>query len=259
MMRFFSLIFVFFLNQILWSQVVNIENKRIYDDTAGWSGTLDASFSAVQNKDLLMTGAFRPRVQYKTRKHYYLFLTDWVYSKGADRIYANSGMVHFRYAYRLKSKIDTVKKSPWKWESYTQIQYNQLLDQRMRSVTGSGLRVKMYDKKGYKFFAGTSFFYEYEDIQSSGEKIHDVRWNTYLSWFIDPKGNFSFSGATYFQPALRDFNDYRLMGQYALTVRFLKRVDIRLEFTSFYDTRPPENVRNWIFSSSAGVRIRLGE
>jgi hypothetical protein len=241
------------------SQVVNIENRRIYDDTSGWSGAIDAGFSAVQNKDLLLTGSFRPRVQFKTKKHYYLFLTDWVYSKGAERIYANSGMIHFRYAYRLGWGRDTVYKSPWKWESYAQIQYNQLLDQRMRALAGSGLRVKFLDKKGYKFFAGTSAFYEYEDIQSSSEIIEDVRWSNYLSWFIDPKTNFSFSGATYFQPNFSDFNDFRLMGQYALMFRFFKRVDFRIDYTTFYDTRPPENVRNWIFSSSAGVRIRLGE
>lgn len=251
-------VFIFLCNG-LFSQVVNIENKRIYDDTSGWSGAIDASFSAVQNKDLLLTGAFRPRVQYKSKKHYYLFLTDWVYSKGADRIYANSGMIHFRYAYRLGSKKDTTKKSPWKWESYAQIQYNQMLDQRLRALAGSGLRVKFLDQGGYKFFAGSSAFFEYEEIQSSTEIIQDVRWSNYISWFIDPKSNFAFSGATYYQPNLGDFNDFRLMGQYALTFRFFRRVDFRLEYTTFFDSKPPSNVRNWIFSSSAGIRIRLGE
>lgn len=46
------LIVVLFLSESLFAQVVNIENKRIYDDTSGWSGALDAGFSAVQNKDL---------------------------------------------------------------------------------------------------------------------------------------------------------------------------------------------------------------
>ena len=241
------------------AQVVNIENRRIYDDTLGWSGAIDAAFSATQNKDLLLTGSFRPRVQFKTKKHYYLFLTDWVYSKGADRVYANSGMIHLRYAYRLPHLKDTSRKSPWKWESYSQIQYNQLLDQRLRALAGTGIRVKFYDKKGYKFFAGTSAFYEYEDIQSSGVINQDVRWSNYVSWFVDPKTNFTFSAATYFQPSFQHFDDFRLMGQYALTFKFVKRVDFRIDFTTFYDSRPPEGVREWIFSSSAGIRIRLGE
>src|SRR5574343_603890 len=111
-MKQFVVICLIFFSEFCFSQVVNIENKRIYDDTAGWSGALDAGFSAVQNKDLLLNANFRPRVQYKTPKHYYLFLTDWYYSKGADRVYANTGMAHFRYAYRLQGKNAT-KKSPW--------------------------------------------------------------------------------------------------------------------------------------------------
>jgi len=243
----------------LFSQVVNIENRRIYDDTSGFSGAIDAAFSAVKNKDLLLSGSFRPRVQYKSKKHYYLFLTDWVYTKGANQVYANSGMIHFRYAYRLKSFRDTLKKSPWKCESYAQIQYNQLLDQRLRALTGTGLRVKFYDKKGYRLFAGSSVFYEYEDIRTSGIINEGVRWSNYLSWFIDPKTNFTFSAATYFQPLFTDFNDFRFMGQYALTFHLFKRIDFRFEFTNFYDSRPPEGVRNWVFNSSIGVRIRLGE
>ena len=256
-----SLFFIsFFILQFqCFSQVVNIENRRIYDDTSGFSGAIDAAFSAVQNKDLLLSGSFRPRIQYKSKKHYYLFLTDWVYTKGASQVYANSGMIHFRYAYRLKTCSDTLKKSPWKWESYAQVQYNQLLDQRLRALTGTGLRVKFYDKNGYRFFAGTSAFYEYEDIRTSGIVNEDIRWGNYLSWFIDPKMNFTFSAATYFQPLFTDFHDFRFMGQYAFTFHLFKRVDFRFEFTNFYDSRPPEGIRNWVFNSSIGVRIRLGE
>jgi hypothetical protein len=251
--------FVFFVwSGSMHAQVVNIENRRIYDDTIGWSGAFDAGFSMVQNKDLLLNASFRPRVQYKTKRHYYLFLTDWFYSKGADRIYANTGMMHFRYGYRIFTKKNT-RKSPWKWESYSQIQYNQLLDQKMRALLGSGLRWKALDKKGYKLFAGTSTFYEYEDIESSGLITRDWRWSNYVSWFINPKPTFSFTGVTYFQPMWVDRSDFRIMGQYALVFSFIKRTDFRIEFNTFYDSRPPDEVRNWIFNSSFGVRIRMKE
>lgn len=244
---------------MLFSQIVNIENRRIYDDTIGWSGAIDASFSAFRNKDLLLTGAFRPRVQYKTRYHYWLFLTDWVYSKGADRVYANSGMVHLRYAYRLGNHLDSSRKSPWKWESYGQVQYNQLMDQRLRALAGSGLRLKVLDKKGFRVFAGSSFFYEYEELQSTGQLIRDVRWSNYVSWFLNPVSSWNFTAATYVQPVVDDFFDIRIMGQYALSFNFVKRVDFRLEYNTVFDTKPPSGVREWIFSGSAGIRVRLGE
>jgi hypothetical protein len=233
----------------LQGQVINIENKRIYDDTTGWNGSIDGSIAMMQTKDLLFNFTFRPKIQFKTKKHSYLLLADMFYSKGSE-IYANSGMAHFRYAYRIKG--------PWKWESYTQTQYNKLLDQRLRALAGTGLRVKFMDNDGYKLFVGTSTFFEYEEIQSSSVVNQDFRSSTYLSWFIDPKTVFTFSGATYFQPRWDNLSDYRIMGQYSLNFKLTQRTDFKFEFTTFYDTRPPLNVRKWIFSSGIGLSVKIG-
>ncbi|MBI1836723.1 MAG: DUF481 domain-containing protein [Flavobacteriia bacterium] len=247
----FCVIFLVLFQYDSFSQVVNIENKRIYDDTSGWSGAVDASFSAMKTKDLLLNLSFRPRVQYKTKKHYYFLISDLMYSKGADRVYSNLGMAHFRYAYRIKG--------PWKWESYTQIQYNQLMDQQRRSILGSGIRVKLYDNKKSKYFAGSSVFYEYEQIRSSSMINKEYRMSNYVSWFIDPKTGFYFTAATYYQPLLKKMNDFRLMGQYSLGFKITKKIDFRFETTLFYDSNPPVNIEKWTFNSSFGVRLKMDD
>lgn len=229
----------------VFSQVVNIENARIYDDTAGWSGEVTGLFSAQQNKDLLVSMNFRPRAQFKTRKQSIFFIGDYNFSKGKDRVYANSGMFHFRYAYRIKQ-------SGWKWEGYTQIQYNELLDQRYRFLVGGGIRSKFYDKKGWKFFAGTSTFYEQEQIVSTNQIVEDVRWSNYLSWFIDPKTFFTFTGATYYQPLWEDFKDYRILGQYTLRFKITKAFSVSTNLNFFHDERPPTNVRKTVYNTSVG-------
>lgn len=235
----------------LFSQVVNIENKRIYDDTAGWSGSIDGGFSAVQNVDLLYSLNFRPKVQYKNRRHYYLLLSDFVYTRGEGQTYANSGMSHFRYSYRLKN-------DPWKWESYAQVQYNQLLNQKIRSLAGTGLRWEFYDRGGVRFFAGSSVFYEYEELQTENITNDGFRWSNYLSWFIDPGKGWSFSAATYAQPLFSNFRDYRIAGQYTLGFKVFKRVELKMEYSFFYDSRPPSDVRKMVFTSTAGFHIKLG-
>lgn len=242
-----------------FAQVVNIENRRLLDDSSGWSGAVDASFSIARNKDLFFSGSFRPRVQFKSKKHYWLFLTDWSYSKAKNQEFANSGMAHLRYAYRIGKDKDSLHQSPWKWESYSQVQYNKLLDQKLRTLVGTGFRVKIIGHKRYRFFTGSSFFFEYEEIQSSNIINRDIRWSNYLSWTMSPNDNFSFTAATYFQPNVKDFKDYRILGQYNLYFKFFKRVDFRIDFTQYFDAKPPENVRNYVFSSSAGVHIRIGE
>jgi hypothetical protein len=108
-----------------------------------------------------------------------------------------------------------------------------------------------------KFFAGSSFYFEYEEIEPDIEFNSDVRWSNYISWFIVNKENVTFTAATYFQPNVRDFKDYRILGQYVLQFKLMKKVDMRMDYTSFYDTRPPVNVRKWIFNSSIGFVYRL--
>ena len=247
------LIFIFlFSGSLAFTQIVNIENKRLLDDTAGWSGSLDGSISAAQNDEPFYSAAFRPRVQYKTRKNYWFLLSDLSYTGSATKTYANSGMSHLRYARRIKN-------GPWKWESYAQVQYNELLNQKIRTLGGTGLRWKMIDTNSVRFFIGTSTFYEYEELQDEHVINRAFRWSSYLSWLINLKSGLYFTGVTYVQPNWADFHDVRYSGQYSFGMAVAKHVDIRFETSIYYDSRPPINVRKFVFSSSAGIRLRLGE
>jgi hypothetical protein len=237
------------------AQIVNIENKRIYDDSSGISGSISANFSAVRNQDLLLSAGLKPLIQYKTPLHYYLLIADWNYSKGANNTFSNAGMIHFRYAYRL-NKIDKhVKKSPWKLEAYAQVQYNQLLRQKLRALSGSGIRWKMFDINGSRAFLGSSAFYEYEELATE-EVIRNFRWSNYFSWFVY-KNSFFFTGVNYFQPKFDDFKDTRFMGQYTIGYRLRTNISVRADFMIFYDSRPAENVKNTVFNSSFGLQIGL--
>jgi hypothetical protein len=237
---------------VSFGQIVNIENKRLLDDTSGWSGSLDASISAAQNDELFYSAGFRPRVQYKTRKNYWFLLSDLSYTGSQTKTYANSGMSHLRYARRLNN-------GPMKWESYTQVQYNELLNQKMRALGGTGLRWKFIDTNNIRFFIGTSTFYEYEELQDEQIVNKAFRWSSYLSWLIHLKSGFYFTSVNYVQPNLADFDDVRYSGQFTLGMAIAKHLDFRFETSIYYDSRPPTGVRAFVFSSSAGIRVRLGE
>ncbi len=235
------------------AQIVNMENRRIYEDTSGWSGALDAGFSFTQNSTTpLYSANFRPRVQFKNRKNHLLLISDLLYTASTKTTYANSGMLHFRYARRLKN-------SPWKWEAYTQVQYNQMLDQKLRYLVGTGPRWKFVDTNNIRFFIGTSALWEYEELQRNKQYNNYFRWSSYLSWFIQTKKGFSFNGTTYYQPRFDRIKDFRFSGQYTISQQVTKRFDIRIDFTIYYDSDPPANVQKTLLSSTTGFRVRLGE
>jgi hypothetical protein len=187
--------------------------------------------------------------------HYYLIYSDWNYSRGANNTFSNAGMIHFRYAYRL-NKIDKYhQKSPWKFEAYAQVQYNQLLRQKLRALSGAGIRWKIFDMKEKRSFLGSSFFYEYEELLSN-EIIKQVRWSNYWSWFINID-NINFTGVSYYQPNVNNFKDTRFMGQYTFVYRLKRNISLRADFMIFYDSRPAQNVKNTVFNSSMGFQIGL--
>lgn len=249
-MRFLAIFYCFLFSQTYFSQIVNIENKRIYDDTAGWSGNFDASFSYIDNKDYFYNVKSNTRIQYKTKKHYFLLLGDFFYS-GGKTVYGNTGLGHFRYAYRIKNSV-------WKWESYTQVQYNQLLNQKVRALVGTGIRAKLLDKEKMKVFFGTSCFYEYEEIVPNMEYHNDYRWSNYLSWYI-PFKKLNFTGTTYYQPLFSDVNDFRFSGQYALNTSITKNFRLKMEYFLFYDSNPPQEVRAYISSLLFGFGVDFGK
>lgn len=107
------------------------------------------------------------------------------------------------------------------------------------------------------FFSGSSFFFEYEEIQPFTEFNHDVRWSNYLSWFIN-KPNYAFTAVTYYQANVQDFKDYRISGQYTFFFKLKKNLDFKVEFSNNFDSKPPQTVRNWIFSSTFGIVLKLG-
>jgi hypothetical protein len=246
--KLFSIYFLFSLHSIS-AQIVNIENKHIVEDTSGWAGVIDAGLSMVQNKSLLISSSLKSRIQHRTRNNYILWINDVGYAGSNKIVFNNTGMSHLRYANRIYKGL--------KWESFVQVQYNQILSQKLRALIGSGLRLKILDTNYTKAFCGISTFIEYEELRNPVIYQTDLRASSYLSWFVSPHNRYSFSGTAYYQPLWKDFKDYRLMLQTSLTFPFLKKIDFKIDFNLQYDSRPPKDILKLIFSSSFGVSLKF--
>lgn len=232
-----------------YGQIVNIENKHIVNDTTGWAGNVDGSFAVVQNKLLLFGTSFRSRIQYKAKNDFILWINDFAYTGSKHVVYNNAGMSHLRYAHRIYKGL--------KWESFTQVQYNQILSQRLRAIIGTGLRLKTIENKNLKSFVGISSFYEYEVVSNPTIFHNDLRGSSYLSWFVNAENRFSLSGTLYYQPLWINFKDYRLMLQTNFAFPLFKKLDLKFETNIQYDAKPPVDVLNLIFSSSFGLSYKF--
>lgn len=249
MKRYLIFCFTFILSIHLFSQIVNIESQRIHSDTTGWDGTLEAGFAVNQNNNLLISATTNAHVQYKTRKDLFMVLGGWRFTNGGTSRFVNDGMVHIRYNRKFNSWL--------RLEVFGQVQYNELLNLRLRTLVGMGPRFKFVDKKFMHMYTGVIYMFEYENQAITDTLEYNNRLSTYLSWTIDPNPNFSFVATTYYQPKLTDWGDFRVSGNYALRFKAFKRLAFKIEFNFLFDTQPPAGINPFVFNGITGIVINL--
>lgn len=249
MKKYFFLLATIFFCQNVGSQIVNIESQRIHTDTTGFDGTVEGGFSVNQNNSLLVSATTTAHVQYKTKKDLYMVIGNWRFTNGGTSRFVNDGMAHFRYNHKFTNWL--------RLEAFTQVQYNQLLNLRLRYLVGMGPRFKMVDKKYMRMYTGVLYMFEYEHDVSPDTLEYNNRLSTYLSWTIDPNPNFSFIATTYFQPKLTDWADFRISGNYAIKFKAFKRLAFKVEFSFLYDAAPPVGINPFVCNGTTGIVINL--
>ncbi len=249
MKKYFLVFILLLFCRTLFSQIVNIESQRIHNDTTGWDGTLDAGFSVNQNNTLLVSATTGAHVQYKTKKDLFMLLGNWRFTNGGTERFMNDGMAHFRYNHKFNNWL--------RLEAFTQVQYNELLNLRIRYLVGMGPRIKFLDKKFINMYVGTLYMFEYEQQAITDTMEYNNRLSAYLSWTIDPNPDFSFVATTYYQPKLTDWSDFRISGNYALKFKAFKRLAFKVEFSFLFDAIPPPGIRQFVFTGTTGIVFNL--
>src|SRR5690606_2329416 len=109
----------------------------------------------------------------KNLKDIFLILGNYDFSKTRNQQLSNAAFGHLRYNRVINPTI--------KYELYTQVQANQLLNLRARYIAGTGLRFKFVKEKLFKVYLGVSSFYEYEEsIETVRVFRNDFRMSNYL-------------------------------------------------------------------------------
>lgn len=101
MLKYFSLLFLLFISFQSTSQVLNAESLRKATDTSGFAGSASLDFSI--KKDVNEYFGFKSNVhlQYKMHRHLVLVKNDTEFQRIEGNKFANSGVSHLRYNYKV--------------------------------------------------------------------------------------------------------------------------------------------------------------
>jgi putative salt-induced outer membrane protein YdiY len=241
-----SFFFFMILSSSINAQILNIENFRIKTDTVGWSGKIGLNFSLTKNTKSLTNIGSNIHVQYKSKKNLYLILSNYNLLVSDKQDLINKAVIHLRHNY----KINRILRS----ELFFQAQNNSISKIELRTLIGAGLRYKLSKKETKKFYLGTTIMYEHEKIVADLEPTSDIlRLSSYFSFNLYLDGNLSWIGTTYYQPAIKNFNDYRIATQSSLTYSFTKKLAFKTKFSLNYDAFPVNGIPQTDYNLSSGI------
>jgi len=226
------------------AQILNVESYRIKTDTIGWAGKVGFDLSLIKNTKSLTKISNNTHIQYKTTKSLILLLGQYqlMVSDGTDLI--DKSVVHLRYNYNFTQ----ITVGEW----FVQAQRNSISKIDFRGLAGAGLRFKLFHKKQFKYYLGTTAMFEHEETTTSISQ--DLwRWSNYFSFSWYPTTTFSVVSTTYYQPAFSDFSDYRVYSQNSLYFLVSKHVSFKTGFNFNYDSIPVPDVPDTQYSLSSGL------
>ncbi len=233
----------------LSAQIVNIEQRRIKTDTTGLFGGLHFSFAGSKTTKSIIAFSGGTYLELKParkkdrcyNRDLWLFLTDFNLVSGNNEKFSNSGFGHLRFTRKLGKDYSKLGNYV-RWETFAQIQYNDLTKIGTRALGGTGPRFKLTDSEVSKFYFGIAYMYEYQELIDPDELLREHRMSSYFSFTLLPEESVTFISTTYFQPVLKDFGNYRLSNETTLALDITEKFTFSFSFNYNYNSSPPSEV-----------------
>ena len=232
------------------AQIINIESKRgNLQDTSGLFGFLDLGFNLTSNTKTIINTRASLRLEWLKGKHRLLLLGNYNLVSVNDDRFINNSFGHLRHGYELRKWL--------RWESFGQIQENELLRISFRGLLGTGPRFRVFIREKQQVYLGTLYMFEYNEVSDTAFIQRDSRLSTYLSLALQPSPTLSISNTTYAQPVITNPGDIRLSSITRLSLKISSRLSYTLTFNITYDSRlssEAEGVPSTVYSFINGLR-----
>ena len=228
------------------AQIINTEALRMVTDTTGWAGSVSLNVGLVKNVKELVQIRNRIHVQYKRKKHLFLFMNTLGFYRADGANFVNKGAQHVRYNYRFHPRLA--------WEAFIQNQYNSISKIAFRRLVGSGIRFKITTDEKHKTYLGSLIMYEKEKSTDEVALVTSTfRNSTYFSFSFFFKNGISWVSTTYYQPDLTFFKDYRIAHQSSFKARIYKNLSYKTDFLFTYDVFPVAGIPKMQYALTNGL------
>ncbi|MFA8449962.1 MAG: DUF481 domain-containing protein [Bacteroidales bacterium] len=176
-----------------------------------------------------------------------LYLIGHYKFKESDKVKStNEGYIHLRWVRNLNSIFAL--------ESFTQKGFDQFISLKDRNLIGVGAKIKIIewlsDKQEekifdcdhrFQLFGGVGVMFENENYNLPNNKVQIInlaRSTNYINFLWKITKHLDLSCASYYQPAFKDFKNFRMIGNLSLEIQVAKHLAMTTTYWYRYDSKP---------------------
>jgi Protein of unknown function, DUF481 len=245
------------------SQILRVDKNHLESDSAGYFALYaEANFSldnrsVSPDEKLVYTRlSSKADVLYVSKRHAYILINSIEYQSSTNATPFSTGYTHFRINFRRQHKIS--------YETYAQIQYDEVRRMELRMLAGGGIRFTAIDQEGVDIHLGSGAMYEVErwrEIENdpSSDFYKEMpKLSNYLGveFTLSKHVNLNLWGL--YQVGY-DSQDDITRNRYAIEASLNFKLSKRLiwinRFTYFYDAQPVIPINPAFYQIINGLRI----
>ncbi len=246
-------------------QILRVDKNHLESDSAGYFALdAEASFSldnrSISPSEKLIYTRLNSKADllYVSKQHAYILINSIEYQSSSNSTPFSTGYTHFRVNFRRQHKIS--------YETYAQIQYDEVRRLRLRTLAGGGIRFTAIDEDGFDVHMGTGLMYEVEKWREiENDTASDLykqipKWSNYLGVEFTLSQHVKLNLWGLYQTGY-DVEDNIRRNRYAaeVSLNFIvsKRVVWLNRFAYFYDAQPVIPINPAFYQFMNGLRINF--
>jgi len=234
--------------------IVNIEEMRGQQQADGLTGNAGLSISGDAGNTSKSNISASSQLFWQQGDVTKLIAANYSYGENSRNRNTNKGFIHLRY---IKQQTPTRA-----LELFTQAARNEFSRLSLRTLVGAGTRLTLHKSNYNAIHLGAGAFYLKETLEKrpnlsdhGTEKFW--RGNLYLALRYQLNDQTRIISTTYYQPALDNGNDFRILEEGTLKIKLAESLDIKLTLEVTHDNAPPQAIEKTDINYKTGIEYRF--
>jgi putative salt-induced outer membrane protein YdiY len=220
--------------------IVNMESLHLGTPEQGFNGNIDIAVSGASGNTDKSEIAAGTRLEWQYDRHTDYVVNNYSHAEVSGATNTDKLFLHLRHITQMEPFYAV--------EGYAQLERDKFARLDSRGLIGAGTRLTLIERSDSKAaFLGLGAMYVSERLTEqagTNDAGSEQLWraNSYLVLKYRLRDGVMLVNSLYYQPAVRDFQDYRLLDALTLQVKIADNLAVQLDLNVAHDSLPPETV-----------------